>query len=600
MPGESKTWARLLGRLRELARRHWQRALILRERLFLNEETLHLLMAGIIGLIGAFTRRIYGLANELLQWSFLGGMGELVDLAESMAPWQRLLVPCLGGLGAGLVLYYGLRLLGNPGLSNLLEVVVAGDGRLSLRTAIVNAVSSLLSLSTGASIGREGLIIQVSATLSSKLGQLPKWPPYRLRLMVACGAASAMAASYNTPIAGALFAAQIVLGNFSMKLFAPLVFSSVVAAVLSRSFFGISQWYTVPTFDFTRLTELPWFILLGVVCGAVGAGFLKMLRQAENLFGRLPVPLYLRMALAGFMVGFIGLKYPEVWGNGYQATDQLLHQRNPILLAVVGLFVAKLLATTVSVGSGAVGGVFTPTLFLGAALGSAFGISLHAGGFAPNLQTGVFALVGMAALLAATTHSPLLAILMIFELSLNYSLMPAFMLACVVSTLVARSLHPESIYTEPLRRKGFQLQRESTRIGAATEATVADLMRQPVPPLRETTTFQEIADRFLTSSNNFLPVVDEQSKLLGVVALQDLKEYLHAGQELSSVIAFDVMRPPPNCVTPTQTLPDALPVLLTSELQTIPVVSPENKLVGGLARNEALGVLGEAISARRS
>jgi CIC family chloride channel protein len=259
-----------------------------------------------------------------------------------------------------------------------------------------------------------------------------------------------------------------------------------------------------------------------------------------------------------------------------------------------------LVATTATVGSGAVGGVFTPTLFLGAAVGSIFGGFLHAQGLGTILPTGAFALVGMGGLLAATTHSPLLAMLMLFELSLNYSLMPALMLACAISTLVARRLHRESIYTEPLRRKGLELTRENPRIGAATELTVGDLMETPVPPLKDNTPFAEIAQRFLTSTNNFLPVVDRDGRLLGVVWLQDLKEYLTAGQELAGVIAIDVMRPRPVCLTPDQKLSDVLPILLASQQRNVPVVNNLNqhRLIGALVKAEALGLLSEAITAR--
>jgi CIC family chloride channel protein len=206
----------------------------------------------------------------------------------------------------------------------------------------------------------------------------------------------------------------------------------------------------------------------------------------------------------------------------------------------------------------------------------------------------------MGSTLAATTHSPLLAVIMLFELSLNYSLMPPLMLACAVSTLVARRLHAESIYTEPLRRRGLELDRENPRLGAATEKTVADLMRQPVSPLRENTPFGDIAERFLTSPNNFLPVVDESRRLLGVVSLHDLKEYLNSGYELKSVIASDVMRPPPPCLTPNQRLSDVLPILLAAELRNVPVVDnvSQFRLVGAVARAEALGLLQDAINAR--
>ena len=598
---------RLVAWTREFLRRHWQRALLWRERLRVSEGTFHLIVAAVIGVIGGLSNLAYHACNELLTWLLLGGHRELEEYARDHMGWlATALTPALGGLAAGLVLYLGLRLLGNPGLSNLLEVVVAGDGRLSLRTALVNAVSSLISISTGASIGREGLIVQLSSTLASKVGQVARWAPYRLRLMVACGAAAGISAAYNAPLAGAVFAGQIVLGNFSMNLFAPLVVASVVASIVSRSFFGINQWYDVPVFDFTRLSELPWFLLLGVLCGAVGALFLRLLREGEHLFARIPIPLPVRMMLAGVLVGVIGLVYPQVFGNGYGATNQILSDTKilgdttPTLQFVLGLFIAKLLATTATVGSGAVGGVFTPTLFLGAAVGSIFGGCLHAQGLGTMLPTGAFALVGMGGLLAATTHSPLLAMLMLFELSLNYSLMPALMLACAISTLVARRLHRESIYTEPLRRKGLELTRENPRIGAATELTVGDLMETPVPPLKENTPFTEIAQRFLTSTINFLPVVDRDGRLLGVVWLQDLKEYLTAGQELAGVIAIDVMRPRPVCLTPDQKLSDVLPILLASPQRNVPVVNNLNqhRLIGALVKTEALGLLSEAITVR--
>jgi CIC family chloride channel protein len=257
-------------------------------------------------------------------------------------------------------------------------------------------------------------------------------------------------------------------------------------------------------------------------------------------------------------------------------------------------------ATVAVVGSGAVGGVFTPTLFLGAGLGCIFGTALHEVHQGIELPTGAFALVGMGSMLAATTRSPLLAMIMVFEISLNYSLMPPLMLACVVSTLVSRRLHPESIYTQPLRNKGLLIDRESLRPGSATEQTVGDLMRAPVPPMRETATLQEIADRFLTSSNNFLPIVDSKYQLIGMVALQDLKEYLNAGAEMGVVIAYDVMRPAPACVTPNQLLLDTLPIMLASEQRNVPVVNSlsENRLVGAVVRAEVLGLLSEAIAAR--
>jgi CIC family chloride channel protein len=593
------TFERFFATARNFLRRHWQKALQVRERLWLSQEALHLLMAGVVGLMGGVINVLFYFSIEGAQDLFLRHPGEdIVEVAKLLTwPW-RLFTPVLGGLAAGAVLFWGVRLVGKQGSTNLLEVVVAGDGRLPFRSGIVRAISSLISIGTGASIGREGGITQLSATAASKWGQLAGWQPYRLRLLVACGAAAGIAGAYNAPITGAVFAAHIVLGNFSMNLFAPLLCAAVVSSMLSRSFFGIRPWYEVPNFDFTSIAQLPWFVILGFFAGALGAGFLRLLQISKDAFQRIPL-LYTRMAVGGLLVGTITLAYPEVWGNGHEVTSQIMqHPKEMGLELLFGIFLAKLVATAITVGSGAVGGVITPTLFLGAGLGSLLGIVLQQAGWAPlNVPIGIFALAGMGSVFAATTRSPLLAIVMVLEISQNYSLMPALMLGCAISTLVSRGLHANSIYSEPLKLRSLEV--ENSRLGAGTELTIGDLMRAPVTPVRETTTFPEIAERFLSSSNNYLPVVDAQYRLLGLVALQDMKEYLGAGDELNAVIAADIMRAIPPFLLPGQKLLDALPVLLSSEQRNVPVVNtPEEKrLLGSMPRAEALAALSEVIAA---
>jgi chloride channel protein, CIC family len=581
-------------------RKHWQGALALRERIRITDETFHLVLAGVVGIIGGLTTLAFYIAIEWVMGFALRERGEVVVIAQIMAWWERLVTPALGGLAAGLVLFWGLRLVSNQGASNIVEAVVAGDGRLRLRSALIKALSSLLSIGSGASIGREGSITHTSAALASKLGQWFNWQPYRLRILTACGAAAGMAGAYNAPIAGAVFACQIVLGNFSMTYFAPVIFSSVISTMVCRTFFGLRTFYSVPDFDFTRLGQLPWFLVLGLISGVVASVFLIFLQRGEEYFARLKAPIYVRMALSGLIVGALAISYPEVWGNGYGAIDEILH-KNPAFWFIMGLFWAKMFATIATVGSGAVGGVFTPTLFLGAALGSVFGTTLQRLHLS-DMPTGAFALVGMGSVVAGTIHAPLLAMIMIFEISLNYSVMPPLMIACAVSTIVARRLHPDSIYSAPLRRKGVTEDAAEKQIGAASQKTVGEIMRAPVPPVLHTAKFREVADRFLTTTFNFLPVVDENERFIGVIALQDLKEHLGAEFDFDNIIAYDLMRPPPDCVTPTQRLQDVLPVLLKSEQRNVPVVNHpgDRRLVGSLQRSEALALLSDAISARRA
>ena len=601
MSALAEYWLRAAARFKGFTARRWQQLLAWRGRWRSREDTVNLILAGLVGVLGGLANWVFLFLTDWIKLLMLNHSGDPALIAELLPPWLRFAVPALGALLAGLTLHWGLRWVQSRGSTNLLEVVVAGDGRLPFRPNIVKTASSLLSVASGASIGREGAIVQLSATLASKAGQIVESPPYRLRLLVACGAAAGMAAAYHAPISGAVFAAQIVLGNFSMNLFAPLICSAVVAAVLTRSFFGVEPLYQVPGLEITGRLELPWFVVLGAFSGFFGAVLLKLLQRSEAFFDSLRQPIYVRLLIAGLITGVLAMEVPGVWGNGYAVTSRLLAE-HPYFYSVgmvAILLLAKLASTLAAVGSGTVGGVFTPTLFVGAALGCLFGHGLHEANLT-HVPVGAFALAGMGALLAATTHSPLLAMIMLFEISLNYSLMPALMLACAVGTLVSRRLHANSVYTEPLRQKGLLGETETDQLGTASQQTVGDLMREPVPPVTETATFQELGQRFLSSPYNFLPVVDANRRLTGVIALQDLKAYLNAGEELQAVIAFDVMRPPPACLVPNQRLHEALPVLLTSELRNIPVVRSlgDRRLVGSLSRAEALSVLSEAIASK--
>ena len=595
---------RIMQRLRQWIRRDWRRLLRVRDRLEFSEEAFHLVMAAVVGVLGGFVNLLFFYGIESAKWLFFHDIDDPVEVVEEMGWGMRMLIPTLGGLAAGLVLQWGGKLAGKHGSSNLLEVVVAGDGRLPFRAGVVKSVASLMSIGSGASIGREGGITQLSAMLASKWGQFNQWPPYRLRLLVGCGAAAGIAAAYNAPIAGAVFAAWIVLGNFSMNQFAPLALASVTATLVSRTFFGIHPWFSMPAVEFTHLSQLPWFIVLGVLSGVLGGAFLKLLRVSEGAFARLPVPTMVRMAIGGLGVGLIATQFPGVCGNGYVGINRILHNdfmtESFPLLFLIGLLAAKLAATLITVGSGAVGGVLTPTMFIGGALGAVFGVSLHQSGYAQALPTALFTAVGMGATLAATTRAPLLAMILIFEISLDYSIMPPLMAATVVAVIAARRVHGESIYTDVLRHRDALAGRESERAGASLEGTIGDLMQPPVEPILENATLASIAQRFLVGSNNYLPVVDGDRRLVGVVALHDLKAYL-GDVEVKGIIAFDVMRPPPPVLLPGERLLDALPTIVASDLRNIPVVNSrhEMRLVGAIVRAEALGVVAEAVDGSR-
>ena len=592
-------------------------------RIMANEEAFHLVLAAIIGVIGGLVNLAFLKLVALIQWIVFQKSGDSAVLAQDLSAFLRILVPTLGGILAGMVLLLRSHLSGIQKPTNVLEVVAVGDGRIGMRSTLVNAWSSLLSIGTGASIGREGAITQLTATFASKWGQFHQWQPYRLRLMVACGAAAGLAAAYNAPIAGALFAALVLVGNFSMNLFAPLVMASVVATMVSRFWFGIEPWYELPeSIDYgqaARLSQMGWFLILGIISGAGGAFFLKSIQNAQSATDKYAWPSWAKLGLAGLVVGLIALVFPGVWGNGYEITNQILlaalsetgftgliqgsvlsdlqaWQISVVVLA--GLLVAKFVATVCTVGAGTVGGVFTPTLFLGAGLGAAFGQALGLFDFADETPTVAFALVGMGRVLAATTRSPLLAMILIFEISLKYELMPPLMIGCVVATLVSQKLHKASVYSAPLHRRGLVVDQESRRMGSATDRCIGDVMVGPTSPIKETASLPEISEIFLRSPRNYLPVLSVDKRLVGVSSLQDLKAHLNAGDELRAVIALDLMRPPETFLTPNRRLMEALPEIMGSEMEMIPVVNSnrEMRLVGSVSRSETLGLMSEAIA----
>ena len=590
-----------------------------------NEEALHLLLAVIIGVIGGLVNMFFLNFVSLIQWLIFQNTGDSAFLAQEAKPFLRVLAPILGGILAGLILLLHSHLSGKKKPTNVLEVVALGDGRIGMRSTLISAWSSLISIGSGASIGREGAITQLTAAFASKWGQTHEWQPYRLRLMVACGAAAGLAAAYNAPIAGALFAALVLVGNFSMNLFAPLVMSSVVATMVSRFWFGIDPWYVLPeSMNFghaTSFTSMLWFLILGVISGVSGAFFLKSIQKMETISAKSPWPLWSKLGLAGLVVGIVALIFPGVWGNGYGITNEILQANSdekdfsgllngsilsdiniwkiPILL-LAGLLIAKFITTVVAVGAGTVGGVFTPTLFLGAGLGAAFGQSLNYSNLAEGVPIAAFALVGMGSVLAATTRSPLFAIILIFEISLKYELMPPLMIGCVVATLVSRGLHKPSVYTAPLYQRGLEFDQEDRQMGSATDRCVGDVMVGPTSPIKETDHLPQISEIFLKSPRNYLPVLSKDRRLVGIISLQDVKAHLNGGDELRAIIALDLMRPIERVLTPNTHLMDALPTIMSSEVEMIPVVNTERemRLVGSLSRSKTLGSLSESIGER--
>lgn len=427
-------------------------AIWLRSRLLADNLPATLCAAALMGLLGALATVVF---REMLAWTqmLLGGEDTphgMVSLARGLSSWQRFLMPAIGGAIAGGILQMAARWLPRRGAADYMEAISIGRGVIGFRQTVARSLSSIFSIGSGASIGREGPMVQLAAMLSSLTGRYLVLPPRHLRLLVACGATAGITSAYNAPIAGALFISEIVYGAIASATLVPLVVSSVVANIVTRQILHYDAVFHMPPFTFVSGWEVINYLGLGVIAGLAAPQFLSFLDTARAAFGRVPAPLWARMALGGLIVGALSVVNPEVWGNGYSVVNSMLHTQWA-WQAVAAILLLKTLATAASVGSGAVGGVFTPTLFVGAALGALYGTGLQALFPAGDLSAvSSYAVVGMGALLAATTYAPLMSILMIFEMTLSYEVMLPLMLACITGYVIAHRIRPDSVYAKSL------------------------------------------------------------------------------------------------------------------------------------------------------
>ncbi len=556
-----------------------------------NETQTTLFWAGVVGFLGGVSSVAFRKLTEGLLWLFTRHTTEYVETFSHLPNWQRVVVPTAGGVLAGLTLFLGARLNRQKSSTDYMEAIVLGQGMLSARSSFVKCASAAFTISSGGSIGREGPLVQLAAVLASLVGRWVGMPTARLRLLVACGAAGGIASAYNAPIGGALFVAEIVLGTLSMESFGPLVFSSVIATLTVRQFLGTDPLYEIsmPLVKLSSNWEILPHLLLGLVAGLAAPWFLRGLRASERLFAATKLPPYARLALGGAVVGTLAVVYPEVCGNGYSVVNALLHA-HWVWQTVLAVLVFKLVATAATFGSGAVGGVFTPTLFAGASIGYLFGLGVRALWPGTPPVVSVFILVGMGALLAATTHAPIMAIIMLFEMTLDYGIILPLMLACVIAHYTASAVEPASIYSESLKRKGAAFVRQQL-----AALRVSDLMKRDPVAVPEISRFTDIAENFLTNRFNYLYVVGEGKKFKGAISLHDVKSYLNDPELASIVIARDIMHEKFPTVSVEESLTDALGVFSRHDGERLPVTSnfSDRTLVGSLSKTDVILALAE-------
>ncbi|MCY2961198.1 MAG: ClcB-like voltage-gated chloride channel protein [Planctomycetota bacterium] len=551
------------------------------ERLRPGEAEVTLFWAALIGALGGLASPLFRAGIHGVKYLFTGGTGSLAEVAASLGPWQRVMVPTAGGLLAGLVLHFGVHFARGKKSRDYMEAVTLGDGVIRSRPTLVRVVSSLFSIGSGGSIGREGPQVQLAALIASTVGRWAEMPRPRLRLLVACGAAAGIASAYNAPIGGALFVGEIVLGSIAMQTFGPLILSSVLATVVARIFLGGEPLFEVPRFHLVTYWELAPYLGLGLVAGAFAPWFLRLLESASSFFASWPVPVFVRMTAGGLVVGLLSLKVPDVWGNGDSAVSAIL-STNLVWTALLTLLAFKLLATAATVGSGAVGGVFTPTLLVGGIMGGLFGIPVHEAFPLVTAEPNAYALVGMGAMLAATTLAPLTAIVILFEMTLDYDIVLPLMLACVTAYTAARAFGGRSIYAGALPSL------PPSSITPIDTILVRDLMRADPPRIEENARFQTIVETFVTHRHHNLYVVGRDGRFRGVIPLHEIKPFLNDPELGKLAIAQDVLREEFPSVRPDSTLRETLQRFEGHTGERLPVVDEHHVLVGSISKSDLL------------
>lgn len=376
--------------------------------------------------------------------------GDVVTAISSLPLWLRFTVPILGAAVAGVLSL--LRHAAQQGVSNVMEAVALGNVRLSARTTLSRVASAWLAMAGGLSIGREGPLIEFGGTLGAKIGQQMLMPSTQTRVLIAAGTAAGFASAYNTPFAAILFVFETIVGVAAPTALLPAIASTVIATLLTRALVGPGPIYGQRSFVMGSSIDLPMMAALAIAAAGASAAFKWALEVTENWFEKHPIRQPMRAMCGGALVGLVAIWLPQVAGNGYEPLNTILDGRTAA--GIVGaLMIAKIVTTSASVGSGVPGGIFTPMMLVGAALGTLWANALNA--FGVVASPGSYALVGMAATTAASIHAPLTAAVMVFELSGDYPIAVPLLLATVVATTASRLLGSKSVYEEELSRRGL-------------------------------------------------------------------------------------------------------------------------------------------------
>jgi len=492
------------------------------------------LVAIVVGLFGGFAAVGFRQCIQLVNRIAWHQGPYTLDYIAGLPAWWKILAPAVGGLVVGLIIYFGAREAKGHGVPEVMESVVMHGGRIRPRVVLAKLFASGVCIGTGGSVGREGAIVQIVAAAGSTVGQWLRIDARRLRTLVGCGAAAGIAGTFNAPVAGALFAVEIILGDFGVTQFSPIVISSVSATVISRHFLGNFPAFEVPPYALVHGAELFAYGGLGILAAVVAIAFVQTLYAFEDAFDRVPVWPPLLTIAGGLMIGVIGIWLPQVFGVGYEAINEALdgHMVWQFMLLLVAF---KILAVSITIGSGGSGGVFAPSLFIGAMTGGAVGTVVHLLWPASTGGVGAYALVGMGAVVAAATHAPITAILIIFELTGDYHIILPLMISCIIATLLATRFQRGSIYTLKLLRRGIDI-RHGRALNVLQPVPAREVMRTDFATVAPGDGLLALIAKFIDHPGNTLFVVDGERRLLGIITAGEIQPVMRDPSALETLL----------------------------------------------------------------
>lgn len=520
------------------------------------------------------------------------------DLGNSLSWIKTLIVPAVGAFIAGLIIYFFSKEAKGHGVPEVMEAISLKNGIIRSRLVFTKALASSITIASGGSVGREGPIIQIGSAIGSTIGQIFKLSKKRMQTLVGCGAAAGIAATFNAPIAGAMFSVEILLGDFTIGQFSPIVISSVSATVISRIFFGNFPAFEIPKYELVHPVELIPYAILGLLAGVVAILFIKTLYFFEDKFDEVKIPDYYKTIAGGIVIGIIGLSFPQIFGVGYETIHQALLGKMGIWILLVLVFI-KILATSITLGSGCSGGIFAPSLFMGAMTGGFFGNILHKLFPAITAGPGAYSLVAMSAVVAATTHAPITAILIIFEMTGDYKIILPLMIATIIS-LTTTKLQKGSIYTLKLTRRGINIH-QGKEINILKSMKVKDVMRNSIEIISPETSIKKMIEKFIKSEHSYFYIKDENGKIFEKISQSELSAVAPDYENLKDfVVANDIATPNISIVNDENNLDYVMKEFVKENIDEIPVISSKipTKVLGTIWRIDVIAAYNKEVFKR--